>query len=57
VGTHLPDQSPGYYREYVVESPGSPNSGMQRIVVGENGELYFTEDCGDSFVEITLADV
>jgi ribonuclease T1 len=57
VGTHLPDQPPGYYREYVVESPGSPNSGMQSIVLGANGEVYFTEDCGNSFAEINLADV
>lgn len=56
-GMHLPDRPPGYYREYVVESPGSQNSGMQRIVLGANGEVYFTEDCGNSFVEISLADV
>jgi ribonuclease T1 len=53
VGTHLPAQPPGYYREFVVESASSPNSGMQSIVLGENGELYFTEDCGNSFVEIS----
>jgi ribonuclease T1 len=54
--TRLPDQPPGYYREYLVESPGSPNSGMQRIVLGANGEVYFTEDCGNSFMEIYLAE-
>ena len=57
MGTHLPDQPPGYYHEYLVESPDSSNSGMERIVLGENGEVYFTEDCGNSFVEILLADV
>jgi ribonuclease T1 len=57
VGTHLPTQPPGYYREYLVESTGSPNSGMERIILGDNGEVYFTEDCGNSFAEISLTDV
>jgi hypothetical protein len=57
VGSHLPDRPPDYYREYLVESPDSLNSGMQRIVLGANGEVYFTEDCGNSFMEISLAAV
>ncbi len=56
VGTRLPVRPHGYYCEYLVESSGSPNSGNQRIVLGENGELYYTEDGGDSLVEISLAD-
>lgn len=45
----LPDRPNGYYREYTVETPGSPDRGARRIVAGEDGELYWTDDHYDSF--------
>ena len=45
----LPDREDGYYREYTVETPGSPDRGARRIVGGAEGELYWTEDHYESF--------
>lgn len=48
----LPARTNGYYREYTVETPGSPDRGARRIVVGEDGDRYYTDDHYDSFREI-----
>jgi len=48
----LPDQPLGYYREYTVETPGSPDRGARRLVIGEGGEIYYTDDHYASFREI-----
>ena len=48
----LPDQPLGYYREYTVETPGSPDRGARRLVIGEDGEVYYTDDHYASFREI-----
>ena len=40
----LPDRPVGYYREFVVETPGYNKVGPQRIVVGQNGEVYYFSD-------------
>jgi ribonuclease T1 len=45
----LPDRPRGYYREYTVETPGSPDRGARRIVTGRDGERYYTDDHYDSF--------
>jgi ribonuclease T1 len=45
----LPDRARGYYREYTVETPGSDDRGARRIVTGEEGEMYYTDDHYDSF--------
>ena len=45
----LPDRPYDYYREFTVETPGSRDRGARRIVEGENGELYYTDDHYDSF--------
>ncbi|MCB1028612.1 MAG: ribonuclease, partial [Microthrixaceae bacterium] len=45
----LPIEDLGYYREYTVETPGSPDRGARRIVAGENGERFYTDDHYDSF--------
>jgi ribonuclease T1 len=45
----LPDQPRGYYREYTVETPGSPDRGARRIVTGRDGERYYTDDHYDTF--------
>ncbi|MGP4000486.1 ribonuclease domain-containing protein [Streptomyces sp. 8N706] len=46
----LPDQSTGYYHEYTVKTPGSPDRGARRIVTGDAGqEDYYTADHYRSF--------
>jgi ribonuclease T1 len=45
----LPERPSGTYREYTVETPGSPDRGARRIVVGGGRELYYTDDHYDSF--------
>jgi ribonuclease T1 len=47
----LPDRPYGYYREYTVESsPGV--RGPRRIIAGDDGELYWTDDHYGSFARI-----
>jgi ribonuclease T1 len=49
----LPDQESGYYHEFTVETPGSPDRGAKRIVTGEEKqEDYYTEDHYDSFDKV-----
>jgi ribonuclease T1 len=48
----LPDKGAGYYREYTVRTPGSPDRGARRIVAGDEGELYWTADHYASFARI-----
>jgi ribonuclease T1 len=50
----LPKRPNGYYREYTVETPGSPDRGARRIVAGEGGERYYTDDHYASFRRIIL---
>jgi ribonuclease T1 len=48
----LPDRPRGYYREYTVITPWENDRGARRIVAGERGELYYTDDHYDSFSRI-----
>ncbi|MCH6163350.1 ribonuclease domain-containing protein [Streptomyces marispadix] len=49
----LPDQESGYYHEFTVETPGSPDRGAKRIVTGEEKqEDYYTEDHYESFDKV-----
>lgn len=48
----LPEQPRGYYREYTVETPGLDHRGARRIVTGNGGEFYWTEDHYESFERI-----
>ncbi|MDX2003639.1 MAG: ribonuclease domain-containing protein [Meiothermus sp.] len=41
-----------YYREYVVRTPGLRSVGPQRLVIGKNGETYYTPDHYQSFVRV-----
>jgi len=41
---HLPAQPRGYYHEYTVATPGSPDRGARRIVAGQHGQLFYTDD-------------
>ena len=45
----LPERPLGYYHEYTVETPGSPDRGARRLVIGEGGEVYYTRDHYASF--------
>jgi len=45
----LPEQKRGYYREYTVRTPGSRDRGARRIVTGQGGEIYYTDDHYKSF--------
>jgi ribonuclease T1 len=48
----LPDHPRGYYREYTVITPGSTDRGARRIITGDGGEYYWTEDHYASFERI-----
>ena len=49
----LPDEPVGYYAEYTVETPGSPDRGARRLVVGDDWYVYYTDDHYDSFSFVT----
>ena len=40
----LPLEARGYYREYTVESPWRRDRGPRRIIAGQRGEFYYTDD-------------
>ena len=48
----LPREPSGYYREYTVVTPGSADRGARRIIVGQQGEDYYTDDHYASFREV-----
>lgn len=48
----LPKKPKGYYREYVVRTPGLRSVGPQRLILGENGEAYYTSDHYESFTRV-----
>jgi ribonuclease T1 len=48
----LPKQAKGYYHEYTVVTPGSPDRGARRIVTGKVGERFYTDDHYASFSEV-----
>ena len=49
----LPDESSGYYHEYTVETPGSPDRGARRLIGGgtttDPAFVYYTADHYSSF--------
>ena len=51
----LPARAIGYYREYTVPTPGSPDRGARRVVAGTAGEVYYTDDHYVSFVVVDVA--
>lgn len=48
----LPGKGSGYYHEYTVPTPGSPDRGQRRLVTGSGHELYYTADHYRSFVVV-----
>ncbi|WP_171169470.1 ribonuclease domain-containing protein [Streptomyces sp. I05A-00742] len=52
----LPKQSSGYYHEYTVITPGSPDRGARRIVAGKKSrEDYYTADHYRSFARVDFS--
>lgn len=45
----LPDRPRGHYREFVVRTPGIDRAGPQRLVIGADGEIFYTADHYRSF--------
>jgi ribonuclease T1 len=45
----LPERSDGYYREYTVDTPGVRGRGARRIVTGDGGEVFYTDDHYETF--------
>lgn len=50
----LPDQGRGYYREYTVPTPGESDRGARRLVVGRDGDVYYTPDHYRTFRQVRL---
>ncbi|WP_406051013.1 ribonuclease domain-containing protein [Kribbella sp. NBC_00889] len=52
----LPDESTGYYHEYTVKTPGSPDRGARRLIGGgattDPAHVYYTADHYASFCEV-----
>jgi ribonuclease T1 len=48
----LPIRSRGYYHEYTVPTPGAHDRGARRIVSGQDGEYYYTDNHYGSFRRI-----
>jgi len=47
-------QDRNYYKEYVVRTPNISGVGPQRLVIGKGGEIYYTPDHYESFIELRL---
>jgi ribonuclease T1 len=50
----LPKHDRGYYHEYTVKTPGENDRGARRIVTGNAGERYYTDDHYKSFRRIAV---
>ena len=48
----LPEEERGYYSEYTVPTPGEEDRGARRIVSGEDGDQYYSDDHYASFRQI-----
>lgn len=48
----LPRKPEGYYREFTVDTPGASDRGARRIVRGQSGETYYTDDHYRSFIQV-----
>lgn len=48
----LPQRPAGYYREWVVPTPGERGPGPQRLVTGDDGDVWYTKDHYRSFQRI-----
>ncbi|MEU0883315.1 ribonuclease domain-containing protein [Lentzea sp. NPDC005914] len=51
----LPQQKSGYYKEYTVPTPGSPDRGPRRFVTGSEKEVFYTGDHYSTFVVVDVS--
>ncbi len=51
----LPRKPNGYYKEYVHPTPGEKGPGPQRIIIGQDGEVWYTADHYKTFKKIKPA--
>lgn len=52
----LPSRPSGYYRKYVIRTPGIRHAGPQRLIIGRNGDVWYTHDHYRNFVAVRAAD-
>jgi len=52
---HLPMEVRGYYHEFTVPTPGSPDRGARRVITGLDGEFYYTADHYESFRRVDVS--
>ncbi|MGW4209763.1 ribonuclease domain-containing protein [Lentzea sp. NPDC004789] len=50
----LPQQKSGYYKEYTVPTPGSPDRGARRLITGSASEVFYTGDHYSTFVVVDV---
>lgn len=50
----LPDEPDGYYHEYTVVTPGSPDRGERRVITGSDGQYWYTGDHYESFERVDV---
>lgn len=48
----LPPQSMGYYHEFTVQTPGLSHRGTRRIVRGDGGDHWYSDDHYRSFITL-----
>ena len=48
----LPSAGKGYYKEFVLPTPGVNGVGSQRIIRGDGGEYYYTPDHYHTFIHL-----
>ncbi len=48
----LPRKPRGYYHEYTVVTPGEHSRGTRRIIAGDQGERYYSDDHYQSFTPV-----
>ena len=48
----LPQRKNGWYQEYTVITPGSSDRGARRIITGQDGARFYTDDHYSSFREV-----
>ncbi|MET9626203.1 ribonuclease domain-containing protein [Lentzea sp. NPDC006480] len=51
----LPAQKSGYYKEYTVPTPGSPDRGARRLITGSEKEVFYTGDHYSTFVVVDVS--
>jgi guanyl-specific ribonuclease Sa len=48
----LPEEPLGYYKEYTVDNSSVTGRGVERLVTGANGDLWYTPDHYKTFIKI-----